>query len=154
MQINHTLTPPNNPSSNIVERAHWTLGTIWRSQTNQDFLAYWDQLAQLSCFAYNSAVHSATGFAPYKVFFGRDPIIPLDLVFPLPDEGGSCSGVAGYCVELQTQFQDMFEAIRGNQAKTIFCRSHLYKPDRAAPLGEGPEFGISLPAYTGLPLGS
>ena len=89
LQINHTLTPPHNPSSNIMERAHRMLGTIWRSQTNQDILAHWDQLAQLSCFAYNSAVHSATGFAPYKVFFGRDPIIPLDLVFPLPDEEGS-----------------------------------------------------------------
>ena len=73
LQINHTLTPPYNPSLNIVERAHRTLGTIWRSQTDQDFLAHWDQLVQLSCFAYNSAVHSATGFAPYKISLDEIP---------------------------------------------------------------------------------
>ena len=137
LQINHTLTPPYNPSSNIVERAHRTLGTIWRSQTDQDFLAHWDQLAQLSCFAYNSAVHSAIGFAPYKVFFGRDPIIPLDLIFPLPDEGGNANGVAGYFQELQTRYQNMFDIMRSNQAKTILRRSHLYKPDRATPIVVG-----------------
>ncbi len=137
LQINHTLTPPYNPSSNIVERAHRTLGTIWRSQTDQDFVAHWDQLAQLSCFAYNSAVHSATGFAPYKVFFGRDPLIPLDLIFPLPDEGGNANGVAGYLQELQTRYQNMFEIMRSNQTKTILRRSHLYKPDRVSPIVVG-----------------
>ena len=37
--------------------------------------------AQL-CFAYNTSVHETTGLTPLEVMFGRNPIIPIDLVYP------------------------------------------------------------------------
>ena len=99
--------------------------------------------------AYNSAVHSATEFSPYKVFFGRDPIIPLELVFPLPDERGNPNGVTRYCVEMQTQFQEMFAAMRSTQAKTIIRRSHLYKLDRVTPIMVGTKVWYFTPRIYG-----
>ena len=42
----------------------------------------WDLgIAQL-CFAYNSSVHETTGFTPFFIMFGRESIIPVDLMFP------------------------------------------------------------------------
>ena len=42
----------------------------------------WDLgLAQL-CFAYNTSVHETTGLTPFEVMFGRNPTIPIDLIYP------------------------------------------------------------------------
>jgi hypothetical protein len=42
----------------------------------------WDiGLSQL-CFSYNSSVHETTGVSPFYVMFGRESIIPVDLVYP------------------------------------------------------------------------
>ena len=42
----------------------------------------WDiGLSQL-CFSYNSSVHETTGVSPFYFMFGRESIIPVDLVYP------------------------------------------------------------------------
>ena len=42
----------------------------------------WDLgLAQL-CFAYNTSVHETTGLTPFEIMFGRNSIIPIDLIYP------------------------------------------------------------------------
>ena len=46
---------------------------------NQD---NWDLGVTQLCFAYNSSVHETTGLTPFEVMFGRDPIIPIDLIYP------------------------------------------------------------------------
>ena len=46
---------------------------------NQD---NWDLGVTQLCFAYNSSVHETTGLTPFEIMFGRDPIIPIDLVYP------------------------------------------------------------------------
>ena len=42
----------------------------------------WDVgIAQL-CHSYNTSVHETTGFTPFYIMFGRESVIPLDLMFP------------------------------------------------------------------------
>lgn len=40
----------------------------------------WDQWLPYLCFAYRDAPHSATGFSPFELLFGRDVRGPLSLV--------------------------------------------------------------------------
>ena len=40
----------------------------------------WDLGLTQLCFVYKSSVHETTGLTPFEVMFGRDPIIPIDLV--------------------------------------------------------------------------
>ena len=42
----------------------------------------WDLCLSQLCFAYNTSVHKMTGFTPFEVMFGWNPIIPIDLVYP------------------------------------------------------------------------
>ena len=36
-------------------------------------------------FAYNRTVHSTTGFSPFEIVYGFNPLTPMDLI-PLPFE--------------------------------------------------------------------
>ena len=42
----------------------------------------WDLGISQLCFSYNSSVHETTGLTPFEVMFGKDPVIPIDLIFP------------------------------------------------------------------------
>jgi hypothetical protein len=44
-------------------------------------LADWDKHLEFVTFAYNTALHAATGFSPFFLMYGREPNVPLDLVF-------------------------------------------------------------------------
>ena len=106
MGILRTTTPVYNPSSNLVERAHRTLGEIFRA-TEGDMAENWDLKVGSVVFVYNTSVHSSTGYTPYEVLYGRAPVFPVDLVFPLPEMGGrSLHAFVGDRIEL---FQKMHE---------------------------------------------
>ena len=49
----------------------------------------WDcWLSELS-FAYNSSIHTTTGFSPFELMFGRKAHIPLDILFNYHKESES-----------------------------------------------------------------
>ena len=62
------------------ERFVQTVKSMIRCYVDYDQLNWNCHLEKLS-FAYNSSVHSSTGFTPHEMVFGQKPRIPLDLVF-------------------------------------------------------------------------
>lgn len=65
------LTSPYHPQSNgSLKRSHRTLGEYFRSFVNKD-QTNWDEYVPFAMFAYNSSIHSLTGYQPYELLFGR-----------------------------------------------------------------------------------
>ncbi|XP_071933817.1 uncharacterized protein [Coffea arabica] len=71
--------PQTDGQTEVVNR---TLGTLLRAIIKKN-LKSWEECLPHVEFAYNRAIHSTTGFSPFKCAYGFNPLTPLDLV-PLP----------------------------------------------------------------------
>jgi len=134
LNILHTTTPVYNPSSNLVERTHRTLGEIFRA-TEGDMAENWDLKVGSVVFVYNTSVHGSTGFTPYELFHGRAPTFPVDLVFPVPESGArSLHEYIGDRVELIQRVHGRMREIQQNVAQRS---ARLYNPGGAQHLAVG-----------------
>ena len=83
--IYHTLTPPYNPQSNRVERAHLTLFRLVR--VDKAFAdENWAAKIPLAVFLYNTIVNRNTGYSPFETVYGRTPNLPIDILWPICKE--------------------------------------------------------------------
>lgn len=80
MGIDKLRTTAYKPSTNgLVERFHRTLNAPLGRVVNQR-QRDWDQQLPLVMSAYRATEHESTGFSPSRLFLGREPILPIDLV--------------------------------------------------------------------------
>ena len=85
-----TRTTPYHPESDgLVERFNRTLLMMLAmfAGVNRDD---WDDLLPAVVMAYHSSVHESTGFSPYRLMFGEECTLPMDVGLPrqepdLPD---------------------------------------------------------------------
>lgn len=76
LQVKQIKTSPYHPQCDgMLERFHSTLKGMMRKtcKTSKD----WDLYLPYTCFAFRDSVHSATGFTPFQLRFGRDVRGPL-----------------------------------------------------------------------------
>ena len=73
----HTYCAFNNSA---VERWHLTLEQSITTQASHKPRS-WDQYVALSVLSYNCQKHSSTGYSPFKMMFGEEARLPLDLMF-------------------------------------------------------------------------
>ena len=75
-KIQHTTTPPYNPSSNPVEHFRRTLIAMLRTR-GKGIQDNWDLWINVSVFVYNTYMSSSTGVR-------REAMLPVDWVFTTP----------------------------------------------------------------------
>lgn len=74
--IKRSMTSVEHPQTDgLVERMNRTLKVSLATMLHKDPTT-WDEYIQFVTFAYNTAKKATTGFSPFQVLYGRDPVIP------------------------------------------------------------------------------
>jgi transposase InsO family protein len=80
LAIGHRITTPYYPQANgQVERFNRTLinsVSIYAESHEGSWFKYLNGLS----WAYNTSLHTVTGFSPYYLMFGREPRLPIDIM--------------------------------------------------------------------------
>jgi len=116
LNIHKTRTSPYHPQSDgMVERFNRTLASMLSLFVDEN-QANWDILLPYVMMAYRSSVHSSTGFTPYKVVFGKEIILPVDVMLNLGG-GERFSSVSEYVSRLLETLSTVVEAVKGHQLR-------------------------------------
>ncbi|KAF5196167.1 Pol polyprotein, partial [Thalictrum thalictroides] len=79
MGIHGVVTAPYHPQTNgTVERVNGTLVKIIRSIASET--SDWDEYVPAAVMAYRLATHSAMGYSPFRLLYGREPALPAHLL--------------------------------------------------------------------------
>jgi len=145
MGVHKSRTSAYHPQCNgLVERQNRTLQdmlTGYVSQHQHD----WDRWVNLVAYAYNTSVHSATGYSPYGMVFGRLARTPLALDLGLPLKN-PCSQHE-YSESIRRNLQSVAEVARQNLAssRNRYSKSDSLQNDSWAPLAPGQSVWLRRP---------
>ena len=79
LRVEKTFTSPYRPESDgMVERSNRTLQSMLRAFVNEA-RNDWDDHLPAVCCAYRSTPHESTGVSPFRMVFGRNITLPIDL---------------------------------------------------------------------------
>ena len=128
LQIHKTRTTPYHPQSDgLVERFNRTLIDMLAT-TVGDHPREWERHLSKLCMAYNTSVHSSTGFTPFYLMFGRQAKLPIDIVYgnPFPES----ISIGQYVTDLRKSFQEAYQNVRARTNAVTQRQKELY--DRKA----------------------
>ena len=102
-------TSPYHPQSDgQVERFNRTLLDMLATSA-KDHPWSWEHHLRKVCFAYNTSVHSTTGFTPFYLLFGRQAVLPVDLMFSPVQKSVTPSE---YAAHLKYSLANAYEHVR------------------------------------------
>lgn len=116
LQMHKTRTTSYHPQSNgMVERFNRTLLSMLSLfvDSNQQ---NWDTLLPYVMMAYRSSTHATTGFSPYKVLFGREIVLPVDVVLGV-GETERYDSTNDYVEKVAESLSTVVEAVKAHQLK-------------------------------------
>lgn len=120
------------------------LGTL-----EQDQKSDWKTHIGSLVHAYNATKHETTGFSPYFLMFGRDPTLPVVLVFGL-DKQDKFKTLSKYIENLQVRLERAYEGAK-TASKNIQHRQKMYYDQKAKGVGlrEGDHVLVKVVAFDG-----
>lgn len=147
--ITKSRTTPYHPMGNgITERFNRTLismlGTLAPEQKS-NWKAYIGPLIH----AYNATKHETTGFSPFYLMFGREPNLPVDLIFGL-NNGERTKSMSSYVQNLKERLNYAYTI--ANTASKISQSRHktLYdSKTKGVTLSTGDRVLVKVVAYDG-----
>ena len=115
----------------MVERFNCTLLDMLATAVG-DHTSDWEIHIRKLCFAYNTGVHSTTGYSPFFLMFGRQATIPADLMYNLNQ--GQEKELPDYVHQLREGLKEAYALVRNRcksehqRQKAIYDRKVHGKP--------------------------
>jgi len=110
LKISKSRTTAYHPQCDgLVERFNRTLKHMLAT-TLKDHPFDWEQRLKKVCMAYNTSVHSSTGYTPYYLLFGHEARLPLDLMYGT--KKSQPTSVQDYAAHLKDSLTDAYRAVR------------------------------------------
>ena len=131
--IKRVKTGGYNPQANgACERFHRWLHTAM-SQLYDRKSPDWDEYIPASLFAYRASVNDATGYSPYFLMHGREPVLPSDIIFnPAGSEHPEGESYESYVDTVAARLRKAFEKTRRTQYESHLA-NYNRAPERARP---------------------
>ncbi|KAF0153184.1 MAG: hypothetical protein FD188_3384, partial [Ignavibacteria bacterium] len=134
-RIHKSRTTAYHPAANgACERVNRTIKRGLQKTLNQENLENWDMALPHVIFAYNTSVHSTTGFTPFFLMFGTEARIPAEIIVGTPKLENSPSAYAQtHCKTLDKAFENVRETLKMSQKRMkdqydIGAYSRIFKP--------------------------
>ena len=116
LDITKTRTTPYHPQSDgMVERFNRTLEAMIATSISDH--RDWDLHLQPTALAYRTSVHASTGYSPFRLQFGYDPVLPLDVMYGLPRNSPPPS-YPEFVPSIRTSTEAAFERARQHGLKS------------------------------------
>ena len=134
LKIKLTFTPAYNPKSNPVERSHREIKSALLA-LSQHKPSSWDHFIPSILYALRCSISRTTGFSPFQLMFGRDPIDDLDTMFSKPQYENELLSHPEYFQQLHERMIQSFQLTRENmklavarQQRSYFRQKTKYEP--------------------------
>ena len=126
LNIKTTFTPPYNPKSNPVERAHHDLVKALTALSG-DKPSTWVQYLPMVLYALRCAPCRVTGVSPFQAAFGREPDVDYELFFRLPDETWRTKDLTSYARELREKMQQTHALMADKLKDYVLAKKRKYR---------------------------
>ena len=128
-----TRTTPYHPESDgLVERFNRTLLMMLAMFAGEQ--DDWDDLLPAVMMAYRSSVHESTGFSPYRLMFGEEYTLLIDVGLPRRDPEPPDAVSSPYAVWVRDALEVAFDQVRRHSGKAVQRQKRLYDQREVRPL--------------------
>ena len=127
LEVDKIRTTGYKPSTNgAVERFHRTLNSMLAKRVCES-QRDWDEHVPMVMAAYRASRHEATGFSPNRLVFGRENVMPVDIVMGTPMEPEvSGDSYDDYVSDLQEKMQTNYALAREHLGSAAEKRKRTY----------------------------
>lgn len=124
-RIKHSRTTPYHPQGNgQCERMNLTLLGMLRTLTQEQKSDCSRRHLKKMVHAYNCSRNDSTGYSQYFLVFGRNPRLPIDLIFDIKEDGSPTSR-ASYVEEWEARMKEAYK-IAGGMARRAGEKARKY----------------------------
>ncbi len=136
LNIRITQTPAYNPKSNAVERMHRDLKAALMATCVHQPSKWADHIPAILT-AFRSAISASTGFSPFQLMFGRNPIEDLDAICPSPTQLRKLCTAPDHFRLMTTYLTQAYQLARENMGLAIERqRSNYHRLPKFLALGD------------------
>ena len=108
-------TTPYHPQGNgITERMNRTILHMLRTLP-ETAKSKWPSLLNKLVHAYNCTQHSVTGYTPFRLMFGREPTLPIDLLLGITSENKLHVNHTEFAKKFEKEMKQAWEIVKRNQ---------------------------------------